>query len=697
MKKLLLTLGAFMALSAAQAQYYYVPHKGSNPGTLNADPEYPVNGGLPADWTTLVTGSASTLTTPVWSSNVTLPFSFSLNGTSFTTYKVSTSGVLTFDIAATAVPSVNNVALPSANIPDNSIMVWGLYANAGDFIVTKTFGTAPNRQHWIQFNSYSQTTNPAVGYTYWSIVLEETTNKVYIVDQRSAGASMGVTAGMQLNSTTAFQVNGSPNLNSRTLASSDPASTDNTYYEFLAGTQITYDLETLVLNTPPKLAISRAPFTISGNLWSRGSAPVTSFDLNYKVGNNPTVTSNITGVNIGSYGGYNFTHPTAWNPGAIGTYPIKVWASNINGNADQNHANDTIQLSVSVEQSPRTTVNEVFTSSTCPPCLPGNANISNVTHKHPGTTIQIKYQQNFPPPGDDPYQTNESIARRNYYAVNSIPQMRPDGGVKFKTPLEWGSTQSAFNANGYSEALLNKYYNVPASILVDGEFYIDPVDSTVTARALITPFANVTSNNLVLHTVITERHTVRNFRTNGETDFYDVAKKMLPDENGLPIAALVNGQQVKYTNAFAMNYNDYTLPFTKFAVTPNFVENMDSLQVVFFVQDKNTKEVFNAGMGKRVSQPLGVSKNLEAVAQVNVYPNPTTGKVNIAFTPEKAGKATLEIYNAVGARVWNTTISAAEVNGKRIDADLSNQPNGFYFLNLKYGDKVLTKKIVLIK
>jgi hypothetical protein len=65
-----------------------------------------------------------------------------------------------------------------------SVCVWGLQMKAGDNIISKTFGTAPNRQHWIQFNSCSEA-NLQSGWTYWSIVLEETSNKIYIVDQRT--------------------------------------------------------------------------------------------------------------------------------------------------------------------------------------------------------------------------------------------------------------------------------------------------------------------------------------------------------------------------------------------------------------------------------------------------------------------------------------------------------------------------------
>ena len=177
MKKFLLLAAILCTGLATQAQYYYLPftsNPGQNPGNLNTDGEYPVGGGLPAGWTTIRTSSA----TPAWSNLQTLPFAFNFNGAPVTDYKVSTTGILTFDVAsALAAPASASQALPSALIPDNSVCVWGLQGTgANDNVVTKTFGTAPNRQHWIFFSSYSIPGNTA-GWTYWSIVLEETTNK----------------------------------------------------------------------------------------------------------------------------------------------------------------------------------------------------------------------------------------------------------------------------------------------------------------------------------------------------------------------------------------------------------------------------------------------------------------------------------------------------------------------------------------
>ena len=155
------------------SQYSYIKYTcdNQNPGNLNKNTVEDL-GVVTRGWTAVLGGSFSA----TWSANQTIPFAFNFNGNNYTSYKVSSTGILTFDLAAVAVPDSNNVALPSALIPDNSICIWGIVArgNSNDSIGSRTFGTAPNRQHWLWFSSFSQGGGVVAGYTYWGIVLEET-------------------------------------------------------------------------------------------------------------------------------------------------------------------------------------------------------------------------------------------------------------------------------------------------------------------------------------------------------------------------------------------------------------------------------------------------------------------------------------------------------------------------------------------
>ena len=140
-----------LLLTQVNGQYYYLPSPNNgNPGGLNSDDEYS-NTWSGDGWTSIL-GPA--VATPTWSANQTIPFIFNFNGSQVTDYKVSSTGVLTFSTSATTVPGTSNAAIPDAAIPDKSICIWGLICSGtNDEIVIKTFGSAPNRQHWIYFPS----------------------------------------------------------------------------------------------------------------------------------------------------------------------------------------------------------------------------------------------------------------------------------------------------------------------------------------------------------------------------------------------------------------------------------------------------------------------------------------------------------------------------------------------------------------
>ena len=478
------------------SQYYLItwPNANKNPGAINTDAEFPVGGGLPTSWTTIQGLSA----TPVWSANQTIPFSFSFNGTAVTSFKVSTSGVLTFDVTTSlSAPSYTKSSLPDASIPNNSVCIWGMSGlGANDNIVTKTFGAAPNRQLWIQFSSYSygNTASDGNNFAYWSIVLEETTNKIHIVDNRTGGYSgtSKVSAGIQISASNAIAIVPSPNLPSKTAGNSTPD--DNSYYTFTPGIQPNYDLSATNISTSNFLAAGNN--TIAGSIKNLGTSAITSYTLNYKIDGGATVSSPITGANILTDSVAVFSHPTLWN-GAIGTHTIDVWATNLNGsNADANTSDDhkTKVVNVLNELVQRIPLFEVFTSSTCGPCTAGNINYHSIVDTKPASDFaSIKYQQDFPSTGD-PYATTESVNRRTVtYAINSIPRMEIDGG--------WDQ-----NASSFTDALYNSSGAVPAQFKMDGFYKLSgkSVSGTVKYSPL---FNNV---NAKVYIAIIENKTVKN-------------------------------------------------------------------------------------------------------------------------------------------------------------------------------------------
>jgi hypothetical protein len=531
---------------------------------------------------------------------------------------------------------------------------------SNDNIVSKTIGTAPNRQHWISFTSYTPASG--AGWMYWSIVLEETTNKIYVVDQRSNAVISGMTVGIQINSTTAISATGHS-----TLDLNDPTPVDNRFYEFIPGVQATHDMAAKSNSVDDIVLLSSAPFTISGTIQNRGSQTVTSYDLNYKVGTGATVTSNITGANITNRAIGNFSHPTTWNPSTIGTYTIKAWASNINGNVDANIADDTTTFSVDVVDTilVRKTLMEVFTSSTCGPCVPGNQNMDNVVvpSLDPDTYTIIKYQQNFPGAGD-PYQTATSVARRGFYGVNSIPRMEIDG--------QWD-----LNAASLTKPVFESFQQEASFVKIDilGARIAGPI---VAVDADITPFANL-SGNLRYHVVVTEKETKNNTGSNGETEFFHVMMDMLPNLNGTTLTSLNAGTSTNVRLTSPMSLDN--------------VEEDTDLRVVVFVQDMTTRRVLQSDWLDISKSAVGVKEN-ETLNSLNLFPNPSNGQVTLNYASSKASDLTISVINMLGATVYTSNVAGN--NGiLNQNLDLSNLTKGVYMINVACENGITTKKLII--
>ena len=75
--------------------------------------------------------------------------------------------------------------------------------------------------------------------------------------------------------------------------------------------------------------------------------------------------------------------------------------------------------------------------------------------------------------------------------------------------------------------------------------------------------------------------------------------------------------------------------------------------------------------------------------QLDVYPNPTNGILNIELTGQQEKE--LILYNTNGQQVYTNKLN------KTSTLDLSNLSNGVYYLQIKNEKSVDTKKLILNK
>lgn len=696
MKKSLLTLAiAFLfGLSYVHAQYYYnYFDEGQNPKYLNKDEESPYPN-QPAGWSAIWSGDASATTS--YSALQNIPFAFKFNGNDVTKYSVGNFGVVTFsDTVPTTKPSsFSNLTLPNANIADNSVCILGIKPqSSGSFksaALSKTFGTAPNRQHWIWFNFYGEP-NLVSGWTFWAIVLEETTNNIYIVDMRTLCVNNGykctnntkLSAGIQINNSTAYTISGSPNLGAKHTDDNISTEKDNSFYMFVHGTQPENSARVKNVIFNPYNPFSFAPFTIKSTIQNLGSSNITNVEASYRINGGSWVTSTVNTPSITPNSYQTISHPTQWTPSAPGIYTIDFQVKKPDGGIDPVEDDDIASITIEVVDTfvNRRILIESFTSSTCGPCNAGNRQITSITSQFPEDRyIFLKYQYSFPGTGD-PYFTSENGSRGGYYGgVNSIPATMIDGNPRF-------------NPGGATMPLIQNYMGVPSFVNIDANAYMVWKDN-FNFDVKVTPFIELPAG-IKLHVAIVEKITYKNVKTNGETEFHNVLKKFAYGPNGKVLPAIAKGTEHSEHGNYQF-HGDYRLPAN--AQTGNIInwntehsiENFWNLGIVVFLQNDKTKEVLQAQFTP-VNMRTSVNQN-ELQQALIIYPNPADDMISINFN--KANNAEIIIRNIQGQVVKADNFNFNAGSSSYV-YDTKELANGVYTITLNSEGSSVTQKIIV--
>ncbi|MCC7520128.1 MAG: T9SS type A sorting domain-containing protein [Flavobacteriaceae bacterium] len=392
--------------------------------------------------------------------------------------------------------------------------------------------------------------------------------------------------------------------------------------------------------------------SIGGSVKNQGLTAINSFDVNWSVDGGTVYSTSITGQNIAPGTSYNFSHPTTWNAIA-GQHTLNLTISNINGNPSDDITIDNSLSSliyVASNHTAKMPLYEEFTSSTCGPCASFNSSFFNsFMTSHPNDTNILKYQMSWPAPGD-PYYTAEGGVRRAYYGVSGVPSLF-GGGKNVAT------SSTDVNTALSTESSENAYFIINATHLIVG--------NTLKVNVEVTPYLTGTFK---LHIAVIENTTSENVSSNGETSFKNVMMKMYPDASGTTVN-FVNG-------------SDYSLEITQDLSSTN-VEEMSDLRAVVFIQYDNSKKIMQSTY--TVAEVVGVN---EIFNSVSVYPNPTTGLINI----NSDRTLSVEVSDVLGKKVFEQN----QIQNQNV-LDLSGLENGVYIMNVTDGQLTGSKKIIISK
>ena len=99
------------------------------------------------------------------------------------------------------------------------------------------------------------------------------------------------------------------------------------------------------------------------------------------------------------------------------------------------------------------------------------------------------------------------------------------------------------------------------------------------------------------------------------------------------------------------------------------------------IKSTNAKSTF-INTGKAHESTVGI---------ISIYPNPTSGKLNIIFSSQPESEVEMKIINTCG----NASILNYRLSSQLITLDLSPYPKGIYLLTIKTMEQVFIEKIIL--
>ena len=224
-------------------------------------------------------------------------------------------------------------------------------------------------------------------------------------------------------------------------------------------------------------------------------------------------------------------------------------------------------------QNQRVVVLECFTSATCGPCASANPALDNLINKNPDNLIAIKYHVYWPYEGDpmNLHNPNEVASRVSYYNVTGVPTSIADG--------TWNG-----NSGNVTQNLVNQWAAVTSPLEMRMSYYLNDTQDTINVIVMGRATEAITSSNLKLNIAVLEKTMTYTSapcaHSNGERVFHNVMKKMLPSSGGTMVNAMQAGDYFAYKYSWALAN----------------VMNVNELTAVAWLQDSNTKHVFQGCM-----------------------------------------------------------------------------------------------------
>jgi hypothetical protein len=245
-------------------------------------------------------------------------------------------------------------------------------------------------------------------------------------------------------------------------------------------------------------------------------------------------------------------------------------------------------------------------------------------------------------------------AREFFYSLSGIPFALVDG----TEPLNLTNT-SANQSLIDKEALEDPLFNLAISCYNNNGISIE-----VEATAQQT-FSNL---DLVFHCAIVEKE-LEISAPSGETSFYNVLKEFLPDPGGSVMPGFMDEGDI-YSSSYTW--------------TPSSSSVLSQTRVVTFVQNINTRQIYQSGYYDLSN--ITSNHPIELSSSILIYPNPSS---DIIWIESPVIIDQIRVYDLTGR-----LLSIQKPNSEKFYIPLNDLNSGVYLVNLKTSKGEVVKKVI---
>lgn len=359
----------------------------------------------------------------------------------------------------------------------------------------------------------------------------------------------------------------------------------------------------------------------------------------------------------------------------IGTMPFRVWVSSVNGREDI--FSDTLSGYVEVSSQdyyPRRTLLEVFSSSTCGPCAQANPYLREAYEAvFAGASAAklsvLKYQMDIPASGD-PCVITEGLYRKELYSISGIPAVFLNG-ERCSSASGWTDFSSVLSSRVESEWNRLSPFEIEAEGIREGNFF--QVDVSLTNAVACDP--------VKLYVVLAEDSIWHEAQSNGETEFFHVARKVLPSAYGEELALTSSGtRQFSYSVDLGSG-------------NPRIFGPWEGLSAVIFVQDANTLEILQSRT-IRFEQESSNEGGSESVFNFRIAPNPCRDVCRVEFSMAEAACVSMAIVDLQG-RICYHESGRYGAGTHVLELPAENLRQGVYLLRFSMNGRSYMKKVII--